>query len=1056
VPAPVRLPEPERKQVTVLFVDIVNSMGLAAGMDAEEWSAIMERFFALVRDGVNRFDGRVDKFTGDGVMALFGAPVACEDHAQRACAAALHLRRELACQGSALHEERGLVFQARLGLNSGEVIAGAVGEDLAVEYTAVGNTVGMAQRVEAIAAPGTVCVTAATAHLVDGYFELRDLGLRAVKGMPEPVPVFEIVGTGPLRTALEVAAARGFSPFVGRGREMAALDAALSRAEDGAGQVVGVVAGPGVGKSRLCHEFAERCRGRGFPVFTAHGLAAARSVPFLPVLEILRAQFGISDRDEPAAAREKVAEGFRRLDVAVDDALPLLWDLLGVADPDRPAVLADPESRQRRIFAALNRWRRARAAQSPVVIVVEDVHWLDPGSEAFLDNLIGSVPGTPQLVVLTFRPEHPGRWSERSYYAQVALQPLGFQARDELVRTLLGSHPSIDGVAELVRERTGGNPLFIEQVVLELVEDGYLIGHRGSYELARPIPDVRIPATVQAVLAARIDRLAPGEKALLRTASVIGRQFSRRLLERVGGLAEGESRPALQALVQLELIQEASSDEEFAFTHPLTEEVAYRSQLSRQRTVTHAAVARALAGLEEARADERASLIAHHHERGGEFLEAARWGARAAGWAGFGHPMEAARHWRRVRALVGRLEPSAEAAELGLSARVALLGLHWRLGAASEEGGVRFEDEAAAVFREAAAFARRNGRADVEALVLMHYGNVRQRGDGVEDGHAILRRAVDVADDIGDPGLQAAARVPLAWCLFVLGRIGEAADMAGDIVSIVGDDRSVGRGLTVTSPYAWSRMQVAHFSAYVDRLDAGLCALEEIVQLAGEEGDLETQAWAHRHCAVFADLAGTDPEIAAGHANRSLQWAEAAGGAWSRVFVREAVAINHVQRRQWREAIDVVNEALAILGERRLALADVPLLLAVRSRAEIGLGDLVAAQSSAEEAVATAVKTGARHYEARARLELARALAATAPDGGAPAAEAELGAALAIAEAGAIRSLLPEIHLERARLARMAGDAAGHDQALRTAQRLFAEVGAQARAEAVSLPASSL
>jgi adenylate cyclase len=1037
-------------------VDIVGSMGLAATMDPEEWSALMERFFTIVRRGVNGFGGRVDKFTGDGAMALFGAPLAWEDHAQRGCAAALRLRDELADHGRRIEEERGITFRVRIGVNSGEVVAGAVGEDLSVEYTAVGNTVGLAQRVEAVAEPGTVCVTAATARLVEGYFELRDVGPRAVKGMAEPLPVFELVGPGPLRTALEVAAARGFSPFVGRDREMAVLEAALEQVTEGNGQVVGVIAGPGVGKSRLCHEFAERCRARGCEVSTGHGSAQARGVPFVPVLGILRAQLGIDDRDPPPTARAKVIEDFRRAGLGTDDAVPLLCDFLGIADPDRPAPTIDSEARQRHIFTALNRWRRARAVRTPVVIVMEDAHWLDPGTEAFVDNLIGSVPGTRQLVVLTFRPERPVPWSERPYYTQLALRPLDAEASDELARTLLGSHPSLDGVAELVRTRTGGNPLFIEQVVRALVEDGYLRGRTGSYELGMAIPEVRIPATVQAVVAARVDRLAEGDKAVLHAAAVIGRQFSRRLIGRVSGLDEDRLDAALQALVDGEFIHEVPtpSDEEYAFAHPLTEEVAYASQLNRRRAVTHGAVARALVELDDGKADERAPLVAHHHEQAGELLESLRWNARAARWAGFGHPVEAARHWRRVRALADRLSPAPEASDVGIAARLALLGLHWRLGAASEEGGLAFEDEAAAVFAEAESFARRARRRDVEVLALMHYGNVRQRGDAVEGGYALLQRAVDLADEAGDPGLRVAARVPLAWCLFVLGRIGEAAAMAADIAAIVGDDRSVGRSVTITSPFAWSRMQLAHFRGYVDRLDAGLSDLEEVVDIAGDEGDLETQAWAHRHCAVFAELAGADPEAAAAHARRALQWAEEAGGAWSRVFVREGMAISEVQRGRWPEAIEVVNEALAILRDRRLALADVPLLLAVRARAESGLGDVVSARSSAEEAVAVAARCGARHYEARARLELARAMTAGGSPVSIPAAGAELDAARAIADALGIRALLPEIHLGRAELAGAVGDAVRRVAELRTAERLFTEIGAPGRARAVPLPAA--
>jgi adenylate cyclase len=1046
--------EGERKHVTVLFADVKGSMSLAAGMDPEAWGELMGRFFTVLRDGVNRFGGRIDKFTGDGVMALFGAPVAYEDHAQRACAAALHLRKELERFGQELHRERGLSFSVRIGLNSGEVVAGSVGEDLKVEYTAVGHTVGLAQRTESLAEPGTVYLTAATASLVEGYFELRDLGPIQAKGVLEAVAVFELMRRGALRTALEVAAARGFSRFVGRGREMTALEGAFAQASEGNGQVVGVVAGPGLGKSRLCHEFADQCRARGGEVFSAHGLAHARSVPFVPVLEMLRSMYGIGDQDEPGTARAKIAVTIRELDASLEDVLPLLWDFLGVADPDRPAPAIDPEARQRQIFGTLNRLRWVRSSRRPLVMIFEDLHWLDPGSEAFVENLVNSVPGSRVLVLTTFRPEYRAPWGHRSHYGQLPLHPLAEDASDALLRDLLGSHLSLDGVAELARERTGGNPFFIEEVVRELAEDGSLVGQRGAYQLARPIYAVRIPATVQAVLAARIDRLSERDKALLQTAAVIGRRFSRRVVCRVSKVPDHELDAALRMLLEAELIHEAAvyPEDEYTFKHALTEEVAYGSQLARRRARTHTAVAWALAELDPDRLDERASLIAHHFELGGVLLEAARWNARAAAWAGFSAPTEAARHWRRVRALTGRLEPSAETAELGIEARLQLFNFHWRLGAASEEGQIPYEDEAAAVFAEAEALAEATGQRVVKAFVLSAYayGRHRQLTNAIAEGYELAQRATRVADETGDPAARAVARMPLAWVLFILGRVREAAAVASEMVPIIGEDRSLGRRMIIGSPYTWCRMQVAHFTAYFEQLDDGLVAMERAIELAGEEGDMEIQAWAHRHCAIFADLAGADPEVAAAHALESLRWADEAGGAFSRVFNREGVAVSHAYRAEWHEAINTVDQALAIIRARRIGLADMPLLLATRARAQLGLGDVPGARSSAQEAIAVAVRCGTRMYEAMARHQLARTLLADPASGGEQATRIELDRALSIVEALGIRAYAPQIHLERARLAHAVGDRHAYDSEMRTAHRLFLDVGAHGRAEEVA------
>ncbi len=1038
----------ERKQVTVLFADVADSMHLTATMDLEEWGDLMGRFFAILRDGVTRFDGHVDKFTGDGVMALFGAPVAYEDHARQACAAALHLREELARYRRQLEDERGISFMVRIGLNSGEVVAGPLDDDQNVEYTAVGTTVGLAQRMEQLAEPGSVCVTAATAALVEGYFELRDLGPMQPKGSGEPVPVYELVSRGALRTPLEVAAARGLSRFVGREAEMAALEGAFARASQGNGQVVGVVAGPGVGKSRLCHEFAESCRARGVEVFSAHALAHASSVPFMPTLEILRAMFGVKEGDDHASARAAIERTVLELDGSLADALPLLSDFLGVPDPERPVPAMDPEARQRQLFGALNRLRRARSDRGVFVVVVEDLHWLDPGSEAFLENVVNAAPGTRLLVVTTFRPEYRAPWAHRSHYGQLPLSPLAEEASSALLDDLLGPHPSLDGMAELVRERCGGNPFFIQEVVQSLVEDGSLLGDRGTYELVQTIADVRIPATVQAVLAARVDRLGERDKALLQTASVIGRQFSGPLAGRVAGLAAHELEAALRSLVEGEFVYETATypDEEYAFKHALTEEVAYRSQLGRHRARTHAAVARALAETGADRLDERASLIAHHHELGGELLEAARWNARAAAWAGSSHPVEAARHWRRVRALTDRTEPSDETRELGMEARWQLLGCHFRLGAASEDGGVRYEDEAAQVFHEAEALAAAAGRPDHQVITLMVYSAVQNLGDAAVAGYESSLEAARVADTTGDRVLRAISRGTLDWALFVLGRVREAAEVTRQMADLFGEDRAMARGIIFTSFYAYCQMHLGQMGPHCGRLDEGLVALDRAVEIAGEEGDFEVQAWARRHWAIFADWAGADPEAGAAHALEALRWAEASGGAWSRIYVSEGGASSYAQRGAWSRAIEVVDEALAIARDRRIAHANVPLLLSIRARALLGQGDVAGARSCAGEAVEKAVRVGTRFYEAQARHQLGRALLAAGDSG---AARAELDQALAIVETLGISAYAPQIHRQLADAARASGDKDGAERELRTAHRLFLEAGAPARAEEV-------
>jgi class 3 adenylate cyclase len=518
--------EGERKQVTVLFADLMGSMELAEQSDPEDWRRIMDRFFSILCEGVHRFEGTVDKFTGDGVMALFGAPIAHEDHARRACYAALHLQRELAAYAAELRRAQGLSFSVRMGLNSGEVVVGAIGEDLGMEYTALGHTVGLAQRMEQLAAADKAYLSEHTASLVEGYFSLSDLGEFQVKGASGPLRVHELTGVGAAHGRLDVARARGFSRFVGRDEELRILENALEQAFAGQGQVIGIVGEPGVGKSRLCHEFAERRRAKGIPIYHLAGQAHAKSVPLLPVLQLLRAFFEIGERDSDRTARERIAGKLLLLDESFAEDLPLIFDFLAVPDPLRPPPRIDPEARQRRLLGLMKRLSRAESAREPGVAMFEDLHWLDPASEVFLANHVEAVQGMRGLTVLNFRPEYQAPWMSRSYYRQIALAPLGAEAIEELLADLLGADPSLDGLSELISERTEGNPFFIEELVRSLVEAGSLEGERGAYRLVRPVEAAGVPASVQTVLAARIDRLGRREKAVLQAAAVIGKEFS--------------------------------------------------------------------------------------------------------------------------------------------------------------------------------------------------------------------------------------------------------------------------------------------------------------------------------------------------------------------------------------------------------------------------------------------------------------------------------------------------------------------------------------------------
>ncbi len=577
--------EAERKQVTVLFADVSGSMDLAEQEDPEEWREIMQRFFSTLAETVTRFEGTVDKFTGDGIMAVFGAPVAHEDHARRACYAALQMLDDVAEYAAELRRAKGLNFSTRIGINSGEVVAGAIDGGGGSAYTAIGHTVGLAQRMEALAEPGRAYLTESTAALARGYLDLRDLGEFEIKGASRPVQVFELAGVGQARSRLDLARERGFSQFVGREEELGRLEAALARAKGGEATAVGVVAEPGIGKSRLYHEFAQRCRTEGLEVFEAQAQAHGKTIPFMPILQMLRSFYGIDDQDPEQLAREKIAGRSLLLDPAFADDLPLIFDFLGVPDPDRPVPRMDPEGRQRALADFLCRLVGNPTRRKVLVLVVEDLHWIDEGSQAMLHGLVEGMEGTPTLVLVNYRPEHKPAWASSPRYETIELQPLDRDDTAKLLRDLAGSDPSLDGIDEPIHERTGGNPFFIEEIVRELAESGYLQGERGSYRLAKPIEDAGVPVTVQAVLSARIDRLDPAAKQLLQVASVVGKEVSIEALRLTAELSEEEIEAAVGALIGAGFLYEAELYPQrlLAFRHPLTREVAYGTQLAEQR-----------------------------------------------------------------------------------------------------------------------------------------------------------------------------------------------------------------------------------------------------------------------------------------------------------------------------------------------------------------------------------------------------------------------------------------------------------------------------------------
>jgi class 3 adenylate cyclase/tetratricopeptide (TPR) repeat protein len=1035
--------EGERKQVTVLFADLMGSMELAERTDPESWRRLMERFFAILCDGVHRFEGTVDKFTGDGIMALFGAPIAHEDHAQRACYSALHLQKELGSYAAELRRSEGVNFSVRIGINSGEVVVGAIGEDLGMDYTAVGHTVGLAQRMEQLAEPGKAYLTRYSAALVEGYLALTDLGEFEVKGASDPMHVYELAGVGSARGRLDVSRARGFSRFVGRVDEMGMLDEALERALAGEAQVIGVVGEAGVGKSRLCDEFSQKKRAQGLPVYHVAGQAHAKSVPLMPVLQLMRSYFEISEQDSDQTARERIAGKLLLLDDGFVDVLPLVFDFLAVSDPERPSPRMDPEARQRQLLGVTKRMIRAQSAREPGINLFEDLHWLDAASEAFLANHVDAIQGTTSLTIVNFRPEYRASWMSKPYYRQIALTPLGPEAIEEMLADLLGSDPSLAGLPELVRERTAGNPFFIEEVVQSLVEAGNLVGEHGGYTLARPVEDAAVPASVQTVLAARIDRLDEREKAVLQAAAVIGKEFSGPVLEKVAELEPAELEDALRELVAGEFVfeQELYPEALYAFKHPLTHEVAYGSQLGERRAQVHAATARAITEQYPDFLDERAAMLAQHWEAAGEALEAARWHARAAAWSGTSDPNQSLRHWRQVRELAGSLPESEETTALGLTARIFELQFAWRLGTSHED--------AEAVFLKAERMASRAGDIRSRALLLAVYSAIRGVNDGdMRDDARLGRQSIALAEESGDPALYMVASAS-AFALFSIGALREGVAVLDRAIELADGDPTLGAGIAVGCPLANSLIFKGGLVCTMGKLDEGRALIEQGMDMAREQGDLEVVGWGHMWGTWLAFFAG-DPEAAHAHAQQSLEIAERIGDAFSRAYAWFWLGLAEVMRGEWARARDALERSMALARERRTAMDAEGLRLGILAEAYLGLGEQERARGLAREGIEAARATGGAGNEILATLAFARATFASPRELAHEEVAAALERALAVARDMESMPFEALIRVELAELARRRGDEDGRERELREAQRLFTEMGASGHATRVT------
>ena len=759
----------ERKQVSVLFADIQGSLEMFADKDPEEARRVLDPVLKAMIDAVQSYEGTVNRVMGDGIMGTFGAPVAQEEHALLACYAGLKMQRQIATLSRQLSHGEAPALRVRVGINSGEVVVRTLGNALHMDYAAVG----LAARVEQLAAPGSVVVTADTLRLAEGYVEARSCGKVPIKGLPAPIEMFQLTGASSIRSRLKLSSARGLPPFVGRSTESAVLARALSRAATGQGQIVTVVGEPGVGKSRLVHEFMHSTDAWRALQLESSAASYGRGIPYLPVVELLKHYLKIEALDSAQTVRERVLAKIQSLDPALESVAGPILHLLDVLPEDHPFRSLDPLQHRQQTYEAIARLLVGESQDQPLVVLFEDLHWHDSLTLGLLDELVARAQQERILIVATHRPEHHTQWAQRANFQEIRLAPLPTESLGELAQALIGSDPSLKSLKGFLLDRAGGNPFFLEELVRTLAETDVIRGARGSYRLAKAYSTAYVPPTVQAVIAARVDRLPQAEKSLLQEAAVIGKDVPFALLQVICGLPDAELRVLLMSLEAAEFVTATRlyPDLEYGFKHALTHEVAYSGLLKDRRRDIHARIVSAMEKLYADRLNEQIERLAEHAVRG-QLKEKAlgylrQAGAKAAEREAY---QEAAALFERALDVLAELPETRQTLEDAIDLRFDIRNVLQPLGD---------RERIAKYLRDAEALAdrlrdpRRSGW--VQSYLTEQHWMLGRAGEATVAGE----RALAIAREVSDLPLQVVTNLPLGLAYHTRGEYGRAMEYFG-------------------------------------------------------------------------------------------------------------------------------------------------------------------------------------------------------------------------------------------------------------------------------------
>jgi class 3 adenylate cyclase/tetratricopeptide (TPR) repeat protein len=1013
--------EGERKQVTVLFADLKGSMELLADRDPEEARQLLDPVLERMMAAVHRYEGTVNQVMGDGIMALFGAPIAHEDHAVRACYAALAMQEAIRLYSVEVRRGHGFEVHIRVGLNSGEVVVRAIGNDLHMDYSAIGQTTHLAARMEQLASPGSIRLTAETQRLVQGWVQATPLGLVPVKGLADPVAVFELAGAGPTPTRLQALAARGLTRFVGRDVELHSLHQALAQAVAGHGQVMAVIGEPGVGKTRLFHEFTHAFHTQGWLLLETNSTSYGKSTPYLPVIELLKTYIQIEERDDRQRIREKLTGRLLTLNPDLDPTLPALLSLLEVPVEDLYWQALDPSQRRQRTLDALKRLFLRESQEQPVVLVFENLHWIDAETQAFLDGLVESLPAARIILLVNYRPEYQHGWGHKTYYTQLRLDPLPLTSAEDMLQSLLGIDVSLDLLKQRLIERTQGNPFFLEESVRALVETHGLVGDPGAYRLGPrvgaapprgrpevgnyrglPLPlEIQIPATVQAVLAARIDRLPAEEKELLQTAAVIGHEVPLALLQAVAEMPETSLRLGLIHLQAAEFLYETLlfPDIEYTFKHALTQQVAYETLLQERRRALHARIVEALEALSGERVAEQVERFAHHALQG-EMWDKGLAYSRQAGEKSMARSAhrEAVGSFEQALSALQYLPEQRHTLEQAIDLRIALRSALWPSG---DLGRIL------ACLREAESLAETlDDPRRLAQVSLFLSENFRFMG-AYDQAIAAVQSALALTTADSDLGLHALANQYLGFAYQAQGDYRRAIDCLGQTVASLDGPRCYEHLGAVILPAVNSRTWLAVCHAELGMFAEGRTLGEEGLQIAEAVDHPGSLMYACHGIGLLALRQGDLPR-ALPRLERAVSICQEADLRAYFPWIAAALGAAYALYGRMTDAVPLLMQAMkqSTATETVVFRAFCGLCL---GEAQVLAGNLEEAHALTEGVLAHARERQERGYQAYALRLIGQIAAQRNPPEVGPA-EAHYQQALALAEALGMRPLVAHCH----------------------------------------------